>query len=319
MTLPGDDNRNRENRAKQDIRQMSSLAQIPSLEERSHAAISNTTRRILHDASASNFAMTASLRHPPSRELWQFCFARLRELRGHDARERDLAEVLGFEHSRLARWKRGQIYIDRATQLVRLADALGIRTQLLVELAVGILNAEQAQARMRCLGQEGNDNGRAGPRNVHARDIATDASRFAIDPARFKSATHGTVLLVASSGADLGEVLTRHPETGALIVTSFSVGLCLAERHRPELVLLDLGLASDQAFDGCHALAGLRSRSQLLCRVVAGTSTVTDDITRAAFKAGAASVVLFPFARAVLEDEIHRLAERIQSQGAARE
>ena len=32
---------------------------------------------------------------------------RLRELRGADTRERDLANVLGFEHSRAVRWKEG--------------------------------------------------------------------------------------------------------------------------------------------------------------------------------------------------------------------
>ena len=46
-----------------------------------------------------------TLRHPPSKELWKFCMERLRELRGPDTRERDLANILGFEHSRAVRWK----------------------------------------------------------------------------------------------------------------------------------------------------------------------------------------------------------------------
>ena len=41
-----------------------------------------------------------------------------------DTRERDLASILGFEHSRAVRWKEGQMYVDRAEYLVRLADAL---------------------------------------------------------------------------------------------------------------------------------------------------------------------------------------------------
>src|SRR5215471_6678789 len=62
-----------------------------------------------------------TLRHPPSKELWKFCMERLRELRGPDTRERDLANMLGFEHSRAVRWKEGQMYVDRAEYLVRLA------------------------------------------------------------------------------------------------------------------------------------------------------------------------------------------------------
>src|SRR5438105_15375850 len=84
------------------------------------------------------------LRHPPSRELWKFCMDRLRELRGQDTRERDLANILGFEHSRAVRWKEGQMYVDRAEYLVRLADALDVETMMLVALASGTLSHEQA-------------------------------------------------------------------------------------------------------------------------------------------------------------------------------
>src|SRR6267154_5387717 len=85
-----------------------------------------------------------TLRHPPSRELWKFCMDRLRELRGIDTRERDLANILGFEHSRAVRWKEGQMYVDRAEYLVRLADALDVDTMTLVALAAGGVGAEQA-------------------------------------------------------------------------------------------------------------------------------------------------------------------------------
>ncbi|MDB4979925.1 MAG: hypothetical protein JWM82_677, partial [Myxococcales bacterium] len=69
---------------------------------------------------------------------------RLRELRGVDTRERDLANLLGFEHSRAVRWKEGQMYVDRAEYLVRLADALEVDTMTLVGLAAGTTTAEQA-------------------------------------------------------------------------------------------------------------------------------------------------------------------------------
>src|SRR5450432_2213105 len=83
-------------------------------------------------------------RHGPSGGLWRFCMDRLRELRGADTRERDLANILGFEHSRAVRWKEGQMYVDRAEYLVRLADALDVETMLLVAMASGTLTVEQA-------------------------------------------------------------------------------------------------------------------------------------------------------------------------------
>src|SRR5216117_560285 len=84
-------------------------------------------------------------RHAPSGALWKFCMDRLRDLRGADTRERALANILGFEHSRAVRWKEGQMYVDRAEYLVRLADALEVDTMLLVQLVSGAITIEQAQ------------------------------------------------------------------------------------------------------------------------------------------------------------------------------
>jgi DNA-binding NarL/FixJ family response regulator len=92
----------------------------------------------------------------------------------------------------------------------------------------------------------------------------------------------------------------------------------LAERYRPELVFLDLGLGSVHAFDACRALSGLISRSQRRCRVVAGTATVTDAIEKPALMAGAANVTLFPFAQALFDAELDRLEERLGPRRAAR-
>src|SRR3569832_2056233 len=84
-------------------------------------------------------------RHAPSGALWKFCLVRLCELRGADMRERDLANIQGFEHSRAVRWKEGQMYVDRAEYLVRLADALEVDTMLLVLIVSGALTVEQSQ------------------------------------------------------------------------------------------------------------------------------------------------------------------------------
>jgi CheY-like chemotaxis protein len=240
---------------------------------------------------------------------------RLRDLRGPDTRERDLANLLGFEHSRAVRWKEGQMYVDRAEYLVRLSDALDVETMTLVALAAGTIGSDQAAKQVGRAGRAGTDGKRAKPvLRIENGDISADAAQFAIDPQRFEAATRGVVLLVSASGegrSELAAALGRHADVGGLVAPSFSLGLCLAERHRPELVLLDLGLANAQAYDACRVLAGLTSRANRRCRVVAGTSAMTDGIEKPALMAGAASVTLFPFGAGVVDSELDRLEERL--------
>lgn len=283
-----------------------------------------------------------TLRHAPSRELWKFCMDRLRELRGPDTRERDLANLLGFEHSRAVRWKEGQMYVDRAEYLVRLADALDVETLSLVALAAGTTTAEQAQKQLGRVtrvpvdapapnGANGNGTNGHAATNGSAKkarppaaksesiDVSADAATYAIDPTRFEAATRGVVLLISASGEGRGELasaLSRHPDVGGLVASSLATGICLAERHRPELILLDLGLASVNAFDACRALSGLTSRAQRRCRVVGGTSNLTDTVEKPALMAGAASVTLFPFTASVVEGELDRLEERLGARKA---
>lgn len=259
-----------------------------------------------------------TLRHAPSRELWKFCMDRLRELRGPDTRERDLANLLGFEHSRAVRWKEGQMYVDRAEYLVRLSDALDVETMTLVALAAGTVGAEQATKQigraLRPVPLDGKKPPSRVPAKLEPAESSADATQFAVDAGRFETASRGVVLLVSSAGegrAELASVLARHPDVGGLVAPSFSVGLCLAERHRPELVLLDLGIANVHAFDACRTLAGLTSRAGRRCRVVAGTTTLTDAVEKPALMAGAASVTLFPFGATVIESELDRLEERL--------
>jgi CheY-like chemotaxis protein len=156
---------------------------------------------------------------------------------------------------------------------------------------------------------------------VESVDLNVDTSLFAVDPSRVDSATRGVVLLVSAAGEgrlEMAEVLGRHGDTGGLVATSLSMGLCLAERYRPELVFLDLGLASVQAFDACRVLSGLSSRAQRRCRVVAGTSTLTDAVEKPALMAGAASVTLFPFSQHLFQSELDRLEERLGPRKVAR-
>jgi CheY-like chemotaxis protein len=264
-----------------------------------------------------------TLRHPPSRELWKFCMDRLRELRGQDTRERDLANILGFEHSRAVRWKEGQMYVDRAEYLVRLADALDVETMMLVALASGTLTQEQAQKQVgRSRGDDVSRRRRGGtPVKVEAADLNADASLFAIDASRLEAASRGVVLLISSDGEgrlELSDVLARHADTAGLVASSLAMGMCLADRYRPEMVFLDLGLASVHAFDACRVLASLSSRAQRRCRVVAGTATLTDEIEKPALMAGAASVTLLPFTQSLFQSELDRLEERLGPRRSAR-
>jgi CheY-like chemotaxis protein len=249
---------------------------------------------------------------------------RLRELRGRDTRERDLANILGFEHSRAVRWKEGQMYVDRAEYLVRLADALDVETMLLVGLASGALSQEQAAKQVsRPRTDDVSKRRRAAmpATKVENPDISADAALYAVDAARLESASRGVVLLISSGGegkTELGEVLSRHPETGGLVASNLPIGICLGDRYRPELAFLDLGVASVHAFEACRVLSGLSSRAQRRCRVVAGTSSLTDGIEKPALMAGAAAVVLLPFTQNLFQSELDRLEERLGARRAAR-
>ncbi|HMF44009.1 MAG TPA: hypothetical protein VKQ32_25220 [Polyangia bacterium] len=239
---------------------------------------------------------------------------RLRELRGPDTRERDLANILGFEHSRAVRWKEGQMYVDRAEYLVRLADALDVEPMLLVAMASGTLTVEQAHRQIAGAGRMGDDGKKRRPTNrAEPLEVASDASLFALDPSKFDGG-RGVVLLIAANGegrAELGDALGRHSDVGGMVAGTLAMGLCLAERYRPELVFIDLGVANVQAFDACHVLSSLSTRAQRRCRVIAGTATVTDAVEKPALMAGAANVTLFPFTLGLFESELGRLEERL--------
>ena len=247
---------------------------------------------------------------------------RLRELRGPDTRERDLANILGFEHSRAVRWKEGHMYVDRAEYLVRLADALDVETMLLVAMASGTLTVEQAHRQIAGSARLPDDaKKKKAATRAEPVEVATDASLFALDGSKLEASGRGVVLLIAGNGEgrlEFGEALARHADVSGMVATGLSIGICLAERYRPELVFLDLGVANVQAFEACRVLSSLTSRAQRRCRVVAGTSTVTDTVEKPALMAGAANVTLFPFASGLFESELDRLEERLGPRKAAR-
>lgn len=252
---------------------------------------------------------------------------RLRELRGDDTRERDLANILGFEHSRAVRWKEGEMYVDRAEYLVRLSEVLEVDTLVLVQVAAGIMGAEQAKRQIhRAAARPATDEakkrkggaapaGGGGASSPAPRfDVHADARQFALDPAKVESSPRGLILLVSENGegrAEMTKVMDRHAELGGLAATSLSMGLTLAERYRPELVFLDLGAASVHAFDAIRVLSFLQTRSGRRCRVVAGTAALTESVEKSAVMAGAGAVVLVPFTASLFSAEIGRLEERL--------
>ena len=168
---------------------------------------------------------------------------RLRELRGPDTRERDLANILGFEHSRAVRWKEGQMYVDRAEYLVRLADALDVEPMLLVAMASGTLTVEQAHRQIGGAGKATTASV-AAPRPGPSRWSWPPTRRCSRSTRASSTAAAASSCSIASNGegrAELGEALARHADVGGMVAGSLSMGLCLAERYRPELVFIDLG------------------------------------------------------------------------------
>lgn len=212
------------------------------------------------------------------------------------------------------------MYVDRAEYLVRLADALDVEPMLLVAMASGTLTVEQAHRQISGLGRADDSKRKRGGSKPEPLEVASDASLFALDPSRF-DAGRGVVMLVAANGegrVELGEALSRHSELGGMVAGSLAMGLCLAERYRPELAFVDLGAANVHGFDACRVLSSLPTRSQRRCRVIAGTATVTDGIEKPALMAGAANVTLFPFALGLFESELDRLEERLGPRKAVR-
>ncbi|HEY6475912.1 MAG TPA: hypothetical protein VI456_04975 [Polyangia bacterium] len=213
------------------------------------------------------------------------------------------------------------MYVDRAEYLVRLADALDVETMLLVAMASGTLTVEQAQRQIGGVSRLDDGKKKKGAARVEPLEVATDASLFALDGSKFEAGGRGVVLLIAGSGEgrlEFGEALTRHSDVSGLVATGLPIGVCLAERYRPELVFLDLGVANVHAFEACRVLSSLTSRAQRRCRVVAGTATVTDEVEKPALMAGAANVTLFPFASSLFESELDRLEERLGPRKVAR-
>jgi len=223
------------------------------------------------------------------------------------------------------------MYVDRAEYLVRLADALEVDTMLLVKLVSGAITVDQAQRMVQRAGRASSDDGKkrkgggshaaAAPARGAEADLAADAAEYAINPGQFESATRGIVLLASANGegrSDFGEAIGRHADMGGLVAASLPTALALAERYRPELVFLDLGLANVHAFEALRLISSLSSRAGRRCRVIAGTSNVTDGIEKPALMAGAANVSLFPFPGHLFQGELDRLEERLGPRRAAR-
>lgn len=247
--------------------------------------------------SASCRAMrTASdRRHPPSGELWRFCMERLRELNGEDVRERELANILGFEHSRAVRWKTGQMYVDRAEYLQRLAAALEVDTMLLVDIVAENIDAREASERLK-------RRGRAQVRAAAGRRVRFEV--LSEVPADRGSRDAPLVLGILAEPRAFKAALTEDSRLDGMVTASVVVGIATAEALRPELVILDWDLAGTEAAAACRVLSRMMGRRHGRCRVVAA-SGAADEMTRlAASMAGAASFVALPLEPAAVAAEL---------------
>lgn len=245
--------------------------------------------------------------------------AQLRRQRGQDVAEREVPRILGFDDTRATRWKEGQMYVDRAEFLVKLAVSLEVDVMLLMGLACGTLTTEHA---LRQAGYDPHSEGVSNPpeRPVakgKPKDIGADWAKYAITSGTTGSPCRGLVLLVSDSGdgqSDLAAVLARHSDIGGLAATALLMGMILAERHRPDLIFLDLGLAGGGAhFEACRAFSNLVGRSRRRCRVVAGARSLTDTIHASVLMAGAADATSAPFSGSLFKSEVDRLEDRLGS------
>src|SRR5207244_405477 len=108
------------------------------------------------------------------------------------------------------RWKEGQMYVDRAEYLVRLADALEVDTMLLVQLVSGSITIEQAQRLVQRAGRPAPDDAKDGKKRKPGgaapvfkgadADLAADAAEFSTNHGQLESASRGIVLLVSANG-----------------------------------------------------------------------------------------------------------------------
>ena len=262
------------------------------------------------------------LRHPPSKELWRFCMERLRELRGPDTRERDLANILGFEHSRAVRWKEGQMYVDRAEYLVRLADALDVETMLLVAMASGTLTVEQAHRQLAGT-RAAKTARRSTPPPAPSRSRSpTDASLFALDrlevrgqrprrrpPDRWKWRRAARVRRGAPAATRTSTAWSRPASRSAS---------CLADATAPSWCSWTWASPTSMPSRPAGSSRASPAAPSAAAGWWPGPRRLTDAVEKPALMAGAANVTLFPFASGLFESELDRLEERLGPRKLAR-
>lgn len=233
------------------------------------------------------------VRHQPSAELWRFCLAVLPHTRSAKEHRHVLTAMAGVSDTYSTRWQRGEMYVDRAENLVRLAGGLGVDIRILIEIVCGTITTERAlQIHL----------GAAAPPESPAERLAdagllgpVDAGGRLGDPNRHRQ----PLLLVISPLADhrrhLVSALQQNGTATGLLAENLSLGMVNAERHRPHITFIDLSSSQPWSFEACRVLSGLTCGPRRRCRVIAGTAVPDEMTTAAALMAGAAAVYPLPF------------------------
>lgn len=233
--------------------------------------------------------------------MWRFCITRLQELRGPDVRERDLANILGFEHSLAVRWKEGMMYIDRAEYLLRLSEALAVDTMVLLDVVADKISAKEAHERVE---REGRKEVKAAARREAAFKMLAEA------PTGGRPSDAPLVLGILADRGPFRAAVEADPRLDGAATSNLLIGVAAAETWRPELVLLDWDLSCEHATEMCRVLSTLQlNPPPNRCKVVVA-ATKPAEVTLAARMASAAAVIALPIQGEELGDELGRVGGR---------
>ena len=274
--------------------------------------------------------MTKEAYFPASRELFHLVRA-LNERRYPEENSGDIevGRIVGFESARTSRWKHGRIAVNDAPKLLALAHHLDADYTLLSHVAAGYLSAEEGLAILdseteltHFLSEQillpENDrilsikSGSGVQMRVHRRGPGRYERSAQRSAANIEAGDRQRVVLLVDD--DPAAITVFGNLTGAgtgidgRVARLGSEGLVMAGQLRPDLVIFDVFIGD---VDGFRALRTLAGREETRAGLTVATSlSMTTDVVRRCYGAGADDVEPRPLEAQALERLIERLRRR---------